>query len=51
MKWKYALGIMMFFLATVNKGFSQPCDTLVTNGGFGCDSLGGISECAQGLVP
>ena len=51
MKWKYALGIVMFFLATVNKGFSQPCDTLVTNGGFGCDSLGGISEFAQGLVP
>lgn len=50
MKWKYALGIMMFFLATVNKGFSQQCSNLITNGSLDCTNLAGTDEFGQGLV-
>ncbi|MBL7913568.1 MAG: T9SS type A sorting domain-containing protein [Bacteroidia bacterium] len=50
MKWKYALGIMMFLLATVNKGFSQQCSNLITNGSLDCTNLAGNDEFGQGLV-
>lgn len=50
MKWKYAFGIIVSFLAVVNKGFGQPCNNLITNGNFNSTSLVGTNEFGQGFV-